>query len=58
MTKQIITSAEENFIFENGKPDRYLFSGGYYTYAAPSNSSAPKKSQENNVHKKTDSNNK
>lgn len=25
----------ENFIFENGKPDKYLFNGGYYTYATP-----------------------
>lgn len=25
----------ENFIFENGKPDKYLFYGGYYTYATP-----------------------
>ncbi len=23
----------ENFFFENGKPDKYLFSGGYYSYS-------------------------
>lgn len=40
LTKEEILEADStdyigNFIFENGKPSRYLFGGGYYTYAAP-----------------------